>query len=100
MWALKILVVFNVVVIAVLFLGKGPDAESILVFNFYFFFIGILLAPFVSDVVENWIEKGAHIIRHVFREPFDVIAAFAGWYVLAYGLLAIVYRFGSKYVLN
>lgn len=100
MWALKIFIVFNLVVIAVLFLGNGPDVETVLAFNFYFFFIGILLAPFVSDAIEKVIEKGARIIACVFREPFDVWVAFAGWYVVAYGLLAVVYRIGSDYVVN
>ena len=100
MWALKILIVFNLVVIAVLFFGKGPDVKTVLTFNFYFFFIGILLAPFVSGAVEKWIEKGTRIIGRVFRGPFDVLVAFVGWYVVAYGLLALVYRVGSDYVVN
>ena len=88
----------NAVVIAVLFLGKGPTVGAVLAFNFYFFTASILVAPFVSDAVETWVEKGTLIIGRVLREPFDVLVTLAGWYVISFGLLATVYRFGMGYV--
>lgn len=99
MWIFfKIFITFNIVVIAILFLGKGPEVESIFVFNFYFFFVSALFAPFVSNAVESWVEKCAQIVGPVFREPFAVWVSIAGWYVISYGSLVLAYRAGLDFL--